>query len=151
MILLMFGMKQKWWRKQYVLLSLHLFWNKWYLREQKLLNNVLLSAVFVDSRYKVLLDKTQIEKAKNHLKHVWIKMISLNNNEYLNENCENENSSSNSSVTSSTCNELENFLKFERTTIFSKFTFVIIQRIRFASFTTCCNRNWNIGCWAKET
>lgn len=45
-------------------------------REQKLVNNdVLLSAVFLDPRYKVLLDKTQIEKAKNNLKHVWTKII----------------------------------------------------------------------------
>ncbi|XP_029167403.1 uncharacterized protein LOC114937896, partial [Nylanderia fulva] len=81
-------------------------------REQKLLNNdALLSAVFLDPRYKILLDKTQIEKARNHLKHIWTKIISLNNNEYLNENCENEHSSSNSSMAGSTCDEFENLLK----------------------------------------
>lgn len=83
-------------------------------REQKLLNNdVLLSAVFMDLRYKVLLEKTQTERAKNHLKHIWTKIISLNNNEYLNANCENENSSSNSSTTGSTCDEFENLLKLK--------------------------------------
>lgn len=47
-------------------------------REQNLLNNdVLLSAVYMDPRYKILLEKTQIERAKNHLKHVWLKMLSI--------------------------------------------------------------------------
>lgn len=83
-------------------------------REQKLLNNdVLLSAVFMDPRYKILLEKTQKERAKNHLKHVWTKIISLNNNECLNTNCQNETSSSNSSMTGSTCDEFENLLKLK--------------------------------------
>ncbi|XP_071579126.1 zinc finger BED domain-containing protein 4-like [Temnothorax nylanderi] len=86
-------------------------------REQKLINNnTLLSAVFMDPRYKVLLDKTQIERAKTHLKHLWAKIISLNRNDNLmNESNENFNgSSSNSSETGSTYDDkFENFLKLK--------------------------------------
>jgi hypothetical protein len=80
-------------------------------REKNLLNNdVLLSAVFMDPRYKVLLDEAQIERVKNHLKHLWIKMISLNREETLNTNLD---GSFNSSETSSTCDEFENLLKLK--------------------------------------
>lgn len=84
-------------------------------REQKLLNNdILLSAVFMDPRYKVLLEKTQIERAKSHLKHIWNKLMSLNNKEHLNIDCVNEISSSNSSASGSTCDEFENLLKLKQ-------------------------------------
>lgn len=87
-------------------------------REQKLLDNdVLLSAVFMDPRYKILLDKTQIERAKNHLKDVWAKMITINHDENLNKT-DNDASSSNSSVhsnssTASTHDEFENILRLK--------------------------------------
>lgn len=82
-------------------------------REQNLLNNdVLLSAVYMDPRYKILLEKTQIERAKNHLKHVWLKMLSIQNcDENLNLN--DRNSLSTSSGTDSTCDELENLFKLK--------------------------------------
>lgn len=47
-------------------------------REKHLLeNDVLLCALFSDARFKILLDETRIEKAKTHLKHLWAKMMSL--------------------------------------------------------------------------
>ncbi|XP_011172858.1 uncharacterized protein LOC105205238 [Solenopsis invicta] len=47
-------------------------------REKHLLNNdVLLSALFLDPRFKIVLEKAQAEKAKTHLKHLWAKMMSL--------------------------------------------------------------------------
>ncbi|XP_011698547.1 PREDICTED: zinc finger BED domain-containing protein RICESLEEPER 2-like [Wasmannia auropunctata] len=85
-------------------------------REQKLINNdILLSAVYMDPRYKVLLDNTQIQRVKTHLKHLWIKIISLNRKDIsMNESNENLNgSSSNSSGTSSTFDEFENLLKLK--------------------------------------
>jgi len=82
-------------------------------REEKLLNNdVLLSAVFMDPRYKILLEETQIEKAKNHLKHVWTRLITINHNENLNADGDGS-SSNNSSSTSSTYDEFENILKLK--------------------------------------
>lgn len=81
-------------------------------REQKLLDNdVLLSAVFLDPRYKLLLETTQIEKAKNHLKLLWAKMITINENESL--NADGDRSSTNSSETNSTYDELESILKIK--------------------------------------
>ncbi|XP_025267865.1 uncharacterized protein LOC112639123 [Camponotus floridanus] len=85
-------------------------------REQKLINNdILLSAVYLDPRYKVLLSNTQLERAKIHLKHLWAKIISLNRNDNsMNESNENFNgSSSNSSETASTHDEFENLLKLK--------------------------------------
>lgn len=83
-------------------------------KEQKLLNNdVLLSAVFMDPRYKVLLNKTQIERAKNHLKHVWTRIITIQNcKENLSLNYD-INSTSTSSETDSIYDELENLLKLK--------------------------------------
>jgi len=47
--------------------------------EEKLINNdILLSAVFIDLRYKMLLNNTQIQRAKAHLKHLWVKIVSIN-------------------------------------------------------------------------
>lgn len=80
-------------------------------REQKLLDNdVLLSAVFMDPRYKILLEKTQIERAKNHLKHIWAKMITMNHEDL---NSDVDGSSTNSSGTGSTYDEFENILKLK--------------------------------------
>lgn len=91
---------------------LHLFLEQIKSREQNLLNDVLLSAVFMDPRYKILLEKTHIERTKNHLKYLWVKMISIQDyDENLNLN--DRNSPSNSNGTDSTCDELENLLKLK--------------------------------------
>lgn len=84
-------------------------------REQKLINNdILLSAVYMDPRYKVLLDKTQVERAKTYLKRLWVKIISLNRDDNsINESSENVHGSSNSSETNSTYDEFENILKLK--------------------------------------
>lgn len=81
-------------------------------REQKLINNdILLSAVYMDPRYKVLLSNTQIERAKSHLKHLWAKIISLNHDaNAMNESNDNGNSSSESG---STYDEFEHLLKLK--------------------------------------
>ncbi|KYM94576.1 Zinc finger BED domain-containing protein 4, partial [Cyphomyrmex costatus] len=80
-------------------------------------NDILLSAVYMDPRYKVLLDNTQIQRAKTHLKRLWIKIVSVNHNNIENSmNKSNENSngnSSNSSGTGSSYDEFENLLKLK--------------------------------------
>lgn len=48
-----------------------------YQEKYLLENDVLLSALFLDQRFKIVLEETQIEKAKIHLKHLWAKIMSL--------------------------------------------------------------------------
>lgn len=80
-------------------------------REKHLLeNDVLLCALFFDPRFKILLDETQIEKAKIHLKHLWAKMMSLQ------EDLTTSNSNSQecpSSESESTSDDFESFLKLK--------------------------------------
>ncbi|XP_031330371.1 uncharacterized protein LOC116161229 [Photinus pyralis] len=46
------------------------------VREKDLLgNNVILAAIFLDPRYKIMLDKEQCKKAKSHLKEVWYHLL----------------------------------------------------------------------------
>ncbi|EFN68823.1 Zinc finger BED domain-containing protein 4 [Camponotus floridanus] len=80
-------------------------------REKHLLeNNVLLSALFLDPRFKILLEETQIEKAKTHLKHLWAKMMSLQGNLITSNSDSQECPSSGSESTS---DDFESFLKLK--------------------------------------
>ena len=46
------------------------------LREKDLFgNNVILAAIFLDPRYKIMLDNEQCNKAKSHLKEVWYHLL----------------------------------------------------------------------------
>jgi len=76
-------------------------------REKYLLeNDVLLSALFLEPRFKIL-EETQIEKAKIHLKHLWAKMMALQ--EDLTLNSDSQKSSSGSKSTS----DFESLLKLK--------------------------------------
>ncbi|XP_067213908.1 uncharacterized protein [Linepithema humile] len=80
-------------------------------REKHLLeNNVLLSALFLDPRFKILLEEIQIEKAKTHLKHLWVKIMSLQEN-FITSNSDSQECPSSGSE--STSDDFENFLKLK--------------------------------------
>ncbi|XP_018406377.1 PREDICTED: zinc finger BED domain-containing protein 4-like, partial [Cyphomyrmex costatus] len=79
-------------------------------REKYLLeNDVLLSALFLDPRFKIFLEDVQIEKAKTHLKHLWAKMMSLEDLPALNPNSQ----EFSSSESESTSDDLESLLKLK--------------------------------------
>lgn len=80
-------------------------------REKLLLeNNVLLSALFLDPRFKILLEEMQIEKVKTHLKHLWVKIMSLQEN-FITSNSDSQECPSSGSE--STSDDFENFLKLK--------------------------------------
>lgn len=85
-------------------------------RQSVLLNNdILLAAVFLDPRYKILLDENKIERAKDHLKKVWIRQLKI---KMMNEEPENEvdrerDTDTDSSGHHSVSDDFDNYLKLK--------------------------------------
>lgn len=82
-------------------------------REMLLMDNdVILAGIFLDPRYKIVLDASQINRAKNHLKLLWIRLLTLKEVHYI-QNDVNEQAvpdvMSNSS--NSSTDEMEVFLR----------------------------------------
>ncbi|KAJ8926255.1 hypothetical protein NQ314_021376 [Rhamnusium bicolor] len=73
-------------------------------------NDVVLTAIFLDPRFKVILDSDKTEKAKMHLKKVWARILALKANENDADSSASEGAETRSTNSS---DDLELFLKYK--------------------------------------
>ncbi|XP_018574395.1 uncharacterized protein LOC108913338 [Anoplophora glabripennis] len=84
-------------------------------RENNLFNNdVFIAGIFLDPRLKIILNLQQMEKAKKHLKQLWVRLLTLKESNTVDSVTNKSNSDSGSDTTTSN-DEMEVFLKKKET------------------------------------